>query len=211
MEHSLSKKNFFSNKRGFIVLIAVMVTTIILTVGIGVLNLALREFMLANVGRDSSKAFYATDTGIDCIFSYDISATNPTQPNFASPLRGVTNPDGNDSIVCNGQNMRTGPQYVTSGGTCLLEAGPPATYGDCSITKLSRNSNPTEVNTAKRALCLDAGAIDADGRCVGACVTLEVRKIKTGDETQRTELVANGISDCQGPRPVERSLILTWE
>jgi hypothetical protein len=199
--------------KGFVVLIAVMVTTIILTMGIGVLNLALREFILANVGRDSVKAFYAADTGIDCVFSHDVSAAIATEPNFASPLGTLTDPTGGDSVLCNNQQLNTGSDGTVAAITDFVEE---TTCPDgagvlqaCSITKLSRDNNPTETDNAKRALCL--GGTDGDGRCVGACVTMEVRKIATGADTQRTELLANGISDCQGPRPVERSLILTWE
>jgi len=201
------------NNKGFIVLIAVMVTTIILTVGIGVLNLALREFILANVGRDSVKAFYAADTGVDCAFNYDIlSADEPAKPYFASPLpifsesgSGYNNPGEGDNektnIECNKQDLNVAGVYNTS-SMCNDSDGVPRS---CKITTLARNSDFTDI--PKSALCLESLV---SGSCVGACVTIQVKKIQLTNDTQETQIIANGISDCQGERSVERSLLLTW-
>ena len=203
MDMTNLKKN-----KGFIVLIAVMVTTIILTIGMGVLNLALREFILANMGRDSVKAFYAADTGVDCAFNYDVLSAqegHADEPYFASPLPGVTNPPSGSKIICNKQTLFTGPAYRTVPPVTCTDSNGVQHQDGCIITTLSRMIPNGPLATS--ALCI---ATSISGACVGPCVAIQVKKIKLTDETQETQIIANGISDCQSERSVERSLVLTW-
>lgn len=205
-------------KKGFIVLIAVMVTTIILTVGMGVLNLALREFVLANVGRDSVKAFYSADTGVECAFNYDIrSSTNPATPYFATPFASPTpdpvtgvitsDPAVGAQVECNGQQFNTGPAFVSS-RQCPDSNG---VQRACKVSSLKRSNDAAEADISKYALCLNKADI-VGGSCTGACATMEVRKLVINPAlgTQQTQIIADGINDCDGDRKVERSLVLTW-
>jgi len=61
MIYSLKK---FSN--GYTLLFAVLVAALVLAIGISILNISKKEFILATSSRDSSQAFYSADAAIEC-------------------------------------------------------------------------------------------------------------------------------------------------
>lgn len=60
-----------NNEKGFTLLLALLITSIALAIGVSILNITLKEFILANITRDSEIAFYAADTGIECALFWD--------------------------------------------------------------------------------------------------------------------------------------------
>ncbi len=53
-------------KKGYTLLFAVLVSSLVLAIGISILNISKKEFLLATSARDSSAAFYAADGGVEC-------------------------------------------------------------------------------------------------------------------------------------------------
>lgn len=66
----MMKKNIQTN-RGYTLLFAVLVSSILLSVGISILNISKKEFLIATSARDSSAAFYAADSGLECAIYAD--------------------------------------------------------------------------------------------------------------------------------------------
>src|SRR3989344_9100858 len=58
-------------RSGFVILFAVTLSSILLSVALGVANVALREVGFSTSARDSSDAFLAADTGAECALFYD--------------------------------------------------------------------------------------------------------------------------------------------
>src|SRR3989344_4837258 len=58
-------------RKGFALLIAVVVSTIILTIGLSIVNTALKEIVLASTVRNSMTSFYIADTGAECALYWD--------------------------------------------------------------------------------------------------------------------------------------------
>lgn len=58
-------------KRGFTLLLAVLISGILLALGLALYNIAVKELVLASAGRDSQFAFYAADAGIECALYWD--------------------------------------------------------------------------------------------------------------------------------------------
>src|SRR3989344_266011 len=58
-------------RKGFALLIAVVVSTIILTIGLSIVNTALKEIVLASTVRNSSTSFYIADSGAECALYWD--------------------------------------------------------------------------------------------------------------------------------------------
>lgn len=52
--------------RGVTLLVAILVTGLVLAIGTAILNITLKQFILAGVSRDSAVAFYAADAGLEC-------------------------------------------------------------------------------------------------------------------------------------------------
>lgn len=51
---------------GYTLLFAVLVASLVLAIGISILNISKKEFLLATSARDSSAALYAADGGAEC-------------------------------------------------------------------------------------------------------------------------------------------------
>ncbi len=73
-----------SNKqKGFTLLLAVLVSSIVLSVGLAIFSLTFKELRLSSAGRESQFAFYAADSGIECALYHDqranaFSTTSPS-------------------------------------------------------------------------------------------------------------------------------------
>lgn len=73
--------------RGFTLLIAVVMTSVILSVGLALLDIAYKQVVLSSVARQSQYAFYAADSAMECAlywdqkfnaFAFDDSQYSPT-------------------------------------------------------------------------------------------------------------------------------------
>ena len=58
-------------KRGFALLIAVILAAIILTIGLSIVSTALKEVVLAATVRSSLASFYIADGGSECALYWD--------------------------------------------------------------------------------------------------------------------------------------------
>lgn len=78
-------------QRGFTLLIAVILASVLLTVGIALLDIAYKQVILSSSAKQSQYAFYAADAALECALYYDqrFDVFN-------------TNPDNYSSITCGG-------------------------------------------------------------------------------------------------------------
>ncbi len=61
------------NNKGYTLLFAVLVSSLVLAVGISILEVSKKEFLLAAAARESTSAFYSADSGLECAAFYDDS------------------------------------------------------------------------------------------------------------------------------------------
>jgi len=80
--------------KGFALLIAVILTAAILTTGLSIVGSAVKEVALAHTARNSSKALYIADSGVECALYWDNIRGNPDEPVLFSV-------DGDHLIACN--------------------------------------------------------------------------------------------------------------
>ncbi|MBU0750479.1 pilus assembly PilX N-terminal domain-containing protein [Patescibacteria group bacterium] len=57
--------------RGFTLLIAVILSSVVLTIGLALLDMAYKQVILASTAKQSQKAFYAADSALECALYYD--------------------------------------------------------------------------------------------------------------------------------------------
>lgn len=57
--------------KGFTLLVAVVLSSVALSIGIALLDIALKQVVLASAAKQSQKAFYAADSVMECILYYD--------------------------------------------------------------------------------------------------------------------------------------------
>ncbi len=66
-------KNNIQKNRGYTLLFAVLVSSLVLSVGISILTVSKKEFLLASSARESTTAFYAADSALECAVYYDFN------------------------------------------------------------------------------------------------------------------------------------------
>ena len=57
--------------RGFTLLIAVILSSVVLSVGLALLNVAYKQLLLSSSAKQSQYAFYAADSALECALYYD--------------------------------------------------------------------------------------------------------------------------------------------
>ncbi len=60
------------HERGFTLLLAALVGSLVLSLGLSIVAIARKSITLSSIGRDSQFAFYAADTGAECALYWDI-------------------------------------------------------------------------------------------------------------------------------------------
>lgn len=72
------KTNKKENKKdgGFVILFAVTLSSILLAIALGVVNIALKEVKFGTSAKDTNNAFFAADSGIECALVNDKSGTS---------------------------------------------------------------------------------------------------------------------------------------
>lgn len=66
------------NQKGYVLLLAVLISSIILAMSLGVFAIALKEVTLSTFARDSVRAFAAASRGLECAMFYDRITTHVT-------------------------------------------------------------------------------------------------------------------------------------
>jgi hypothetical protein len=69
-----------SSRSGFVILFAIMLSSIVLAIALGVSNIALKEINFSTSAKDTNDAFFAADTGAECALYYDNSLNNAFSP-----------------------------------------------------------------------------------------------------------------------------------
>jgi hypothetical protein len=114
-----NKKN-----RGFVILYAVIITTIVLIVGVSLMNIITKQLVLSSISRNSKIAYYAALSGRECAeFWKTVQMVNFNSPTYFGGY-GLDN-DGNPywvspsdgSIICSGLDLPTTVSFLDGGIT----------------------------------------------------------------------------------------------
>ena len=126
--------------RGFTLLMAVLISSILVALGSAIFNIVSKEVILSSSGRESQFAFYAADTGIECALYWDY-----VQNAFAttSPITQI-NCGGSSGTV-----TRTYTKDVPSAGratavTTFSFSYDGVTSNPCTDVKVTRVFYPTQ-------------------------------------------------------------------
>lgn len=74
-------KHFLTTEKGYTLLFAVLVSSLTLAIGISILNIAKKEFLISTSTRDSTAALYAADSGLECAIYGDSGLINNIRRN----------------------------------------------------------------------------------------------------------------------------------
>jgi len=93
-------ENFRQRRTGFTLLLSLIVVSILLSIGLGIFEVIMREIRISSIGRESQIAFYAANAGAECAFYWDLTTdafaqdTNITCGDFYGS-KATTDSDGN--------------------------------------------------------------------------------------------------------------------
>ncbi len=161
MNHEHSQKN-----KGFTLLVAIVVTSMLLLVSFVVVDVALKQLIVANSDQQSQYAFYNADSGIECASYWDLKGGAISA--FATSTPGT--------LTCNNQTVTTGSEtvptvpsqasFVGGGGN----GNPTSTFSinfatGCAIVTVTKSSN---------------GATTISSRGYNTCDTSASRRFERG-------------------------------
>lgn len=119
---------------GFAMLFAVLVSSVLLSIGLSIFNLTVKELVLSSSGRESQFSFYAADTGAECAIYWDFKGKDifaTTSSDFRSP--SPANPD------CVGALINISPSVSgPSSATTEFSLNIPTEY--CAIVTVTKSS-----------------------------------------------------------------------
>lgn len=137
-----------NNQRGVAILFAILLVSIVLTVGLTLLNITLRQLVLSSLARESQFAFYAADSARNCARYYDSLDVPEDRPfgyftleNNLLTFRG----NGLRSVSCGDFTIGINSADTTStynfGGT--FDSGEKVT---CAYVEVTKGINGTIIN-----------------------------------------------------------------
>jgi len=152
--------------KGFVALFAILVSSIVLVISFGILNIAIKEVILSSSGRESQFGFYAADAGMECALYWDVKglsgtgnsifptsthlySTNPRPSNIYCGVLsdGATRQDITADRTANFNNSFFGPiQYVETGTSATTTFFMSIVSGKaCSKVEIAKNANSTKI------------------------------------------------------------------
>jgi hypothetical protein len=88
----LSTFNFqLSTKQGFTLLYSVLISSLLLSLGLAVFNIIIKELVISSTIRDSQIAFSAADAGAECALYWDLNHPGLSNGAFGGPSLGELN------------------------------------------------------------------------------------------------------------------------
>ncbi|MEX0935035.1 MAG: hypothetical protein WDZ70_01785 [Candidatus Paceibacterota bacterium] len=135
--------NNFRNNKGFTALTAAIIASVVLSLGIAILNITTKEIRLSSFSRNSTSAFYTAGSGIECALYWD------KEESFATSSQ--SNPD--NSIECFGAS--TSPSVVSSdGSSATTEFEIENTTTDtCVLVQVEKDTEGTTIESRGYSTC----------------------------------------------------------
>lgn len=153
MSYIIYQKKAWKKEGGYTLLFAILVASLVLAIGISILSINKKEFLLTASARDSAAAFYAADSGLECAIRADDKGAFVVEnyTDFTPILNASCNVGvGSSQVVTNYPSSATDPSPLFSfdarfGGT--------AAAGPCAIVTIDKtpdaNENPHTVIIAR--------------------------------------------------------------
>lgn len=128
-------QNIKKNK-GFVILFAVTISSILLAIALGVSNIALKEVKFSTSARDTDNAFFAADMGIECALIHD-KTSGSIFVNASSP-----------QMSCNGVSSIAATESPTSFWTFVI-SGVGENNQSCARVTVDKRASPVTTIISK--------------------------------------------------------------
>jgi len=172
------------NKKGFTLLFAVLVSTLVLSVGASIISMALKQIILSGISRDSQFAFYAANTGIECAIYSDLNS-------------GIT-------FATSSSSNTSDPDSVDCANQTDVEVNVTSDDGDSAVSEFTLNFSDVGDNDQVDGVNLEY--------CVTVSVTKYQQDTVGGQIRIATNILSRGYNTCDtnNPRRIERGLEMSY-
>ena len=141
------------DRGGYLLLFAVVISSIVLAIGLGIVNIVNKGLILASSGRLSQTAFYAADGGIECALYWDRTHVGFPITVFATSTLSVPPTSG---VVCASEDIAgtwTLSGQTASAATTAFDLA--FNNGTCSTVTVSKTQSgaATIINVLGYSTC----------------------------------------------------------
>ncbi len=180
---------FKKDKRGFVLLFAVLISSILLSIGLGMFSIAYKELLLSTTDRESQIAFYAADTGMECVLYWDL-----VHPDVSTPwsLFGATYASSTELAI-------DSATYAAECAGMIINKPVGVDDGTWESTYIG-----DEIVTTFQLPNISVGEM---------CAYISVTKRYNAALLRReTEIISRGFNTCEpnAPRRAERELLIRY-
>jgi hypothetical protein len=128
-----------NSKAGFTLFVAMIVSSLLLAVGFSIGNIILKQLILSGSGKDSQIAFYAADSGAECVQFWDTKNADGT-PVEESPFSASSTEIIANKVKCGSGNVAaskvTGTNDATS--TLIVDFSGSESYKACALVLIEK-------------------------------------------------------------------------
>lgn len=128
-------------RKGFTLIISVLISSILLSIGLAMFNISLKEALLSSIGKESQTSFFASDSGIECVVYWEYTYQLPPDP--PSVFDAVVVAADVPCINTSGANGITVDSSSCAGGICThnLTYRPGASSDECARISIQKDSS----------------------------------------------------------------------
>lgn len=175
----------YKDNKGFTLLFAVLVATLVLAIGASIITIGLKQIIFSGAGRESQFSFYAADSGIECALYWDF-ATSTARVFATSSSSSISQ----GPFVCGSGDIKDGTNFEDGTGEFV---------GQLNGSNFVVNTDTDSATTTFR-MVID----DGDNK---RCVQVQVAKWYDGNRV-RTTIDSRGYNSCDADfeRRYERGL-----
>jgi hypothetical protein len=180
-----------NTNKGYTLLFSVIISSLVLAVGISILSISKKEFALSSSARESAYAFYAADSGLECVLYHD---------------NGF---DGTFSTSSNVGNVECGDDTLQGGDFVDVERDVDSNGTGTFTMHIKTNTGISDTSCASVEIIREYFPDPNYGNILIPRTTISSRGYNVGWRENGNQ---PGDDDCDGdsPKKVERGLKLTY-
>ena len=115
---TVQKRDRKQGERGFTILLAALVASLILSLGVSIFSIARKSITLSTLGRDSQYAFYAADTAAECALYWDDASRDAFSTSSPADSIRCDDPDPPNPVTVT-NNLPTWPNTTFTIGVAM--------------------------------------------------------------------------------------------
>jgi len=142
-----SLKNILRARRGFALLFAVLAASLLLSIGLSIFSLTVKELTLSSYGRESQFSFYAADSGAECALYWDIKGNSGATFATSTTYGGVSQINCGATSIALLETLNDANDATTTFSMPLNDVSNTSFCSIVTVSKYPRSSSPAGIGT----------------------------------------------------------------